>query len=124
MVNPESNAKKFDQDKARIDLVPADALLKVAEIFTFGAKKYDAENWRHGEGLEWGRLYSASQRHLAAWLLGEDFDGESGLPHLAHAATNLFMLLHYTGHPDRYLKDTRFMLPIDKSPPDTQNIAP
>ena len=50
-----------------------------------------AHNWRKGVGYH--RLLDAQMRHLAAFTMGEDFDPETGLSHLAHAACcNLFLL--------------------------------
>lgn len=84
-------AAKHDSGKARYDLIPIEAEEKVADVLTFGTKKYDAHNWR--KGLSYSRLYSASRRHLKAFWQGEKLDPESGLPHLAHAIVNeLFML--------------------------------
>ena len=81
---------KHDQQKARVDLIPARALLDVGMIFTHGAQKYGDRNWQ--EGIEFSRLFGAAQRHLLLWKSGEDIDTDSGLPHLAHALTNLFMI--------------------------------
>lgn len=92
---------KFDDGKPRWDLLPALAAEEIVEVLTFGAAKYGEHNFR--QGLAYGRLFAACQRHLWAWLRGEEVDPESGLPHLAHAATNLLMirdLQHYAGGED------------------------
>lgn len=86
-------AVKADEDKARFDLIPADALYRVAYVFTHGAKKYKPHNWE--KGLEWSRIYAAAQRHLNSFWIGYDVDVESGLHALAHAAADVLMLLHY-----------------------------
>lgn len=83
--------KKFDQGKPRVDLLPPDALLAVAQVLTFGAEKYGARNWE--KGIAYGRLFAAAQRHLLAWQGGEENDPETGLPHLSHAACCVMMLL-------------------------------
>lgn len=53
-----------------------------------GMLKYGRTNWRHA-GVRSTIYVDAAQRHLAAWLEGENVDpverGGSGLPHLAHA---------------------------------------
>lgn len=85
---------KFDAGKTRYDLVPADGLDLIAQVLTFGAKKYGDRNWENG--MAFGRLFGASMRHCWAWFRGEQNDPESGLPHLAHAATCLLMLLSFT----------------------------
>jgi len=85
--------EKFDDGKLRFDLVPADSLEDVVRVFTYGSEKYGDRNWE--KGLLWGRLFAAVQRHLWCWWRGQDVDDESGLPHLAHAACSLLMLLDY-----------------------------
>lgn len=87
-------AKKYDTYKPRMELLSRIALEQMAQVLTFGAKKYDAHNWR--KGMDWSRLYGAAMRHLLASLDGEDLDPESGFPHLAHAAVNLMFLLEYS----------------------------
>jgi len=82
---------KYDEGKLRYDLIPGDALESLVEVYTFGSKKYDDNNWR--KGLSWNRVFGAIMRHLWAWFRGEDSDKESGLPHLAHAAWGCFTLL-------------------------------
>ncbi len=82
---------KHDQDKPRMDLLPMDALVEVAKVLTFGSKKYGDRNWE--KGLDPQRLRAAQLRHDAAAELGEFFDGESGLPHVAHKATDAIMEL-------------------------------
>ena len=98
-----SGGKKFDQGKPRIDLLPFEAIEDIAAIMTFGATKYEDHNW--AKGMDWGRLFGAAQRHLAAWQRGEETDPESNLPHLAHATCNLIFLLYYAkynlGNDDR-----------------------
>ncbi len=81
---------KLDAGKPRADLLPADALLEVAAVLDYGAKKYAARNWE--KGMAWGRLSGALLRHLFAWMGGEERDPESGLRHLAHAACCALML--------------------------------
>ena len=87
------HARKFDGDKLRFDLLPADALKELVSIYTYGAKKYADRNWE--KGLDWSRPFAALQRHLWAYWGGENIDPESGLPHLAHAAWGCLALLEY-----------------------------
>ena len=82
---------KFDSDKPRMDLLPMDALLEVAKVLTFGAKKYGDHNWE--KGIEFYRLRAAQLRHDAAVEMGELYDTESGLIHTAHKATDALMEL-------------------------------
>lgn len=85
---------KFDAEKPRWDLLPFEALDAVAEVLRYGAKKYEVRGWE--KGMAWGRLLGAAMRHLAAWARGNYRDSESQLPHLAHAACCVLMLLALT----------------------------
>lgn len=97
---------KFDAGKPRMELLPMDALIGVAEVLTFGAKKYSDRNWE--QGMDWGRFQGALLRHMAAFSQGEDNDPETGLPHLDHAACCILMLSAYqkrnVGKDSRYVK--------------------
>jgi len=81
---------KDDDGKPRHDLLDYDFVTNLAEVLSFGARKYGDHNWRGG--IKTSRLFSALQRHLTAFWGGEDIDKESGLSHLSHAAANLMML--------------------------------
>lgn len=90
---PEENtniAVKYDQQKTRIELIPASAIEAAGRAFTFGATKYSEHNWANG--FEWDRLVGSTLRHINAWRSGEDTDPESGLSHLDHALATLMML--------------------------------
>lgn len=100
-------APKFDATKVRVDLLPIDPMMQVASVFGFGAKKYFANSYRQGETVAWSRTYGSIIRHLFAFWQGEDTDPESGLPHLAHAGTQLFILMEHTAHNKD--KDDRFV---------------
>ncbi len=82
---------KFDAGKARIDLVPGEFIFAVAAVLTYGAIKYQDWNW--AKGMRKGRIMSALGRHWIAYMVGEEFDPESGLPHTWQMATNLAMLI-------------------------------
>ena len=94
---------KFDQDKVRYDLLPAEFLEATAVILTFGAKKYGERNWE--KGMTWGRPFAARMRHLWAWWGGKgpssksflfgEADSETGRSHLWHAACCLAFLITY-----------------------------
>ena len=83
--------RKDDTDKTRLALLPVMPLWEIAEVLTFGATKYERENWRKGISFE--RLFSALQRHLLLWWEGADDDAETGLSHLAHAGCCLFFIM-------------------------------
>ncbi|BAN92335.1 endolysin; inhibits RNA polymerase [Ralstonia phage RSB3] len=83
--------KKDDSGKVRIDLILNDmprALLAVAEVATFGAKKYTEGGWLTvPEGPK--RYRAALQRHTLAENIDEaGYDPETKLRHAAHTAWN------------------------------------
>lgn len=82
---------KHDDGKPRFDLIPPEAELEVAKVFTYGAKKYSDNNYRIG--TQWTRYVAAARRHINAWQDGESLDPETGLNHLSHAIASLMMLL-------------------------------
>jgi len=84
--------KKYDQDKTRFDLLDDRQTEKIAEVLTFGAKKYSDDNWKNVKPFK-SRYNAAIQRHLTAYRKGEKIDQDSGLTHLAHAATCLHFLM-------------------------------
>lgn len=83
---------KYDSDKIRLDLVPAEAIEAIGRVLTFGAKKYSANSWQNLDNFK-ERYYSALLRHLMAWKRGETTDSESGLSHLEHAICNMAFLV-------------------------------
>jgi hypothetical protein len=100
---------KFDEHKPGHDLLPFDALNEVAKVLTFGERKYSAGNWANG--IQMRRLIAAAYRHLGQFNSGEDVDPESGITHLAHAATNLmFAIWMHKNRPDldnRWVKSVK-----------------
>lgn len=87
---------KFDGNKLRFDLVPAEAEEAIARVLTAGAKKYGDRNWENG--LAYSRLYGALRRHLLKWWKGQERDEESGDEELAHVLTNAAMLYWTARH--------------------------
>ncbi len=83
---------KYDAEKLRWDLLPMALVEQVVGVLTYGAKKYDDENWRKVDNQR-SRYYAAAMRHIVAWWLGERNDPESGFHHLAHAMCCLIFLL-------------------------------
>lgn len=99
--------RKNDKDKPRMSLLSAYALEEIAQIATFGAKKYDDHNWRGG--FKWSRLLDAAERHISERKKGNLLDvdpdcisckennclNHSGRSHLAAAAWNLMALIEF-----------------------------
>jgi len=83
---------KYDGEKPKMHLLPPKATLEVAKVLTFGANKYDEENWRKLDNLQ-SRYTSGALRHIFAHIDSETLDPESGLSHLAHAICCLLFKL-------------------------------
>lgn len=67
------------------------ALMAVAAVGDFGAKKYSRGGWQHVPNGE-DRYFDAFWRHLLA-SRHEDLDPDSGLLHAAHQAWNALAVL-------------------------------
>lgn len=87
---------KFDAGKPLMSLLPVGTLEKVAEVLTFGAKKYSANSWQNVDNAE-TRYLDALMRHLEAHRRGEERDPDSGLTHLQHLTCNALFLLWFQG---------------------------
>lgn len=94
MSNEIKGAIKYDTGKARMELLPLDALEQVAAVMTFGANKYADNGWKSLPDAD-GRYTGALLRHLTAIQSGEVNDPESGLPHIAHVACNAIFLTYF-----------------------------
>lgn len=92
--NANNVGRKYDQEKNRLDLVEPEFIESVGKVLTFGAQKYEPNNWQGVEDAE-DRYYAAAMRHLMAYRRGEKVDSESGLSHLEHLACNVMFLLHF-----------------------------
>lgn len=69
----------------RCDLLPAQAILAVANVLHEGAKKYGPENWR---GIPVNDHINHAMTHYLAFLAGDTSDD-----HLSHAACRALMAL-------------------------------
>lgn len=83
---------KYDSAKPKMNLLPPKAIVEVAKVLTFGAQKYDAENWRKLDDLQ-NRYTAGALRHIFAHMDGEKLDPETGLSHMAHALCCLLFKL-------------------------------
>lgn len=95
---------RYNKDKPRMDLLPWDVLLELANHYRVGAAKYEERNWE--KGLPWNSGTMASLlRHVAAWSNGEDIDPENGQHHdlaiLWNAAALVAYRLRGVGTDDR-----------------------
>jgi hypothetical protein len=93
---------------ARFDMIPPDVLWELAEHYGKGEAKYPSDpttgeaNWQ--KGYAWHLSVAALERHLTAWLNGEDTDLETGSSHLIavvwHAIALRWFQLHGRGTDD------------------------
>ena len=83
-IEPQPEGRKFDQKKRRWSLLPLEPVRYIVDVLTFGAIKYDDNNWQKVPNGK-DRYYSAMMRHIDAHVSGEWLDSEWNLPHLAHA---------------------------------------
>jgi hypothetical protein len=90
--NATTGGRKFDGGKLQYGLLPPEALKATVEILTFGAEKYEPDNWKYVPDSK-RRYFDALQRHLWDWKNGEQNDPESGKNHLAHALCCLMFML-------------------------------
>lgn len=97
----------------RFDKTPFAVLIEVAKIFTFGAGKYEDNNWR--KGIKWSRIFGALIRHATAWYLGENNDPEQDISHLAACIWVCLIIINFTktrkDFDDRIVNDFSTLLP-------------
>lgn len=103
----EKKALRFNAGKLRWELLPVEWQEELVKVFTKGAVKYQAENWKNSIGTEDSHQFKQDRlgsalRHIAAYRKGEHIDpetvaGAEEIPthHLAHAAWNLLAILYY-----------------------------
>lgn len=109
-----NEAMRFDDNKIRFDLIPTEAILEIARVYTVGAIKYEDNNWR--KGMKFSRCIGSLERHWNLWKAGEEVDPETGCAHLAQVCWNAMTLLVYClrglGTDDRlkYKVDSNFNL--------------
>lgn len=98
-----TGGRKFDGGKLRYGLIPPLAMAEMVKVLTFGAEKYEPDNWKYVPESK-RRYFDAMERHIWAWKMDEKIDPESGIHHLAHAMCCLFFLYE---HDVKYSKDEK-----------------
>jgi len=68
------------------------AIVAVAYVSEYGARKYAPQGFRHMENVE-DRTADAGLRHLLDHYMGEPYDQETSMAHLAHHAWNAMCAL-------------------------------
>jgi hypothetical protein len=111
-------AARFSTGKIRHDLIPPWILDEVAKVYTYGTKKYDANNW--WKGLTWSEnVIGPLKRHLNKWLRGEVLDDESNCHHLAMTIWQCICLMEYERN--KLGVDDRIPYSLDMMDPKEQN---
>ena len=105
-------AARFSAGKIRHDLIPSWPIDELAKVYSYGASKYDSDNWR--KGLKWRKdVIGPLKRHLEKWIRGEKIDEESSCHHLAMVLWNVCTLMEYercsVGKDDRNPYDLSLM---------------
>lgn len=93
LVEESGDKMKKDDGKPRFDLIPAEAMFALAELYGTGARKYYDRCWE--EGMSWGRLFRAMMSHGWKWWRGETHDDIDGQHHLIAVAWCAFALYCY-----------------------------
>ena len=78
--------------KVSLTKLPPVAVLHAAHALMNGATKYGPYNWRD-KAVRASIYVDACERHLNAWLDGEEDATDSGVHHLGHAIACLAILL-------------------------------
>lgn len=99
-----NTGSRFNTGKLKWSLVSWKALEPMVEVLMFGAQKYDSWNW--SKGLKYTEICESMQRHINAFIQGEDDDPESKLAHVGHILCNgmflSYMFLFRKDLDDRY----------------------
>jgi len=85
---PSGAVRSSDADNERYDLITPIGLRRLAMTYAEGAKKYGEYNWL--KGIPASDLLNHALRHLNLFMLGDRSED-----HLAHAAWNIFALMHF-----------------------------
>jgi len=93
MLRTDNGGARHNEGKSRVDLIPPDVLLALGRVYEYGSRKYADRNWERG--MPWSTCYGCLIRHLLKWWAGEEFDIESGLPHIDMVAWNAIALSAY-----------------------------
>ena len=80
--------RDVDDNKPRYELIPVEALKRVAMLYTAGAKKYSEDNWR--KGMPYRRAYASLLRHAFAFS-----EGNTAEDHLASVIFNAMAIMYY-----------------------------
>lgn len=85
-----------DEGKLRIELLPAEWILGLAEVMTAGVEHYAERNWELG--MPWSKMVGCASRHLFKFICGQRYDTGpkgTGCHHLLCVAWNILALFSY-----------------------------
>jgi hypothetical protein len=102
---------RYNTGKLKWSLVSWKALAPMVRVLMFGAEKYDDHNWK--KGLKYTEVTESLQRHLNAFIEGEENDPESKLSHVGHILCNA-MFLSYMSVYKKDMDDRYIDLNIEK----------
>jgi hypothetical protein len=86
-------AKRHNNGKLRLELVPPEGYEGAAKVFLYGAEKYDDFDWCKGD--KYMTTIASLLRHTMEFRKGNDYDKESGLLHTDLITANAMMLTTY-----------------------------
>lgn len=91
------SGKRFNEGKPEIALIPAEAELAEARVWSHGKVKYKENfNWhKGGPALSFLEILNSMGRHMNLLKQGQDIDPESGEHHAAHIRCNAAMLIQF-----------------------------
>lgn len=96
---------RYDEGKPRVDLIPPEAIFGLGHALGEGAKKYAERNWERG--MPWSKAIGPLLRHMFKFMMGEEFDKETGVPHIDLVLVNATFLSTYyhrqIGEDDRHI---------------------
>lgn len=91
-----TTAKRYNQGKPDLSLLPRVACEQEALVWGFGSQKYGRDNWQKLWGKDTVNICLASLlRHAMAMQSGELIDSETNLPHAAAVRCNAAMILQH-----------------------------
>lgn len=95
----EDTGLRYNTGKPMMELIEPGFMEEVAKILTFGADKYEINNWKKFNRIKRFQTYGSLMRHLEAHRKGEKIDPESGCSHLCHIVANAMFLWWFDNNP-------------------------
>lgn len=83
---------EIGKTKLPLGTLPWAVILEASLGLGEGAIKYGPHNWRASDAVEVMTYIEAAQRHLISFILGEDIDPASGIPHVTKAISSLMVV--------------------------------